>query len=521
MPKRCRNLILVLGDQLDAQSSAFTDFDPQQDRVAMAELVEEATHVPCHKVRLVAFFSAMRHFRDQLTADGIQVDYTELTTRPSTKDPSSFDQHLQKVVKRLRPERVIVMEPGDYRVQQQLRSSAEELAIPLEERENQRFYCSHARFEEWRSRRKQMVLEHFYREMRGDHQILLDSSGEPEGGAWNFDSENRKSFGRSGPPQSKNPAQFPPDEITSGVIQLVEQRFSDHPGSLDRFDYPVTRQQSLLALRDFVQHRLPDFGQFQDAMWNGSGILFHSRLSQAMNMSLLHPREVVDAAVRAYRQGHVDLASCEGFVRQIVGWREFVRGIYWSEMPGYLEKNALDCDPEQDVPSFFWDGETRMACVSDTMRLLIETAYAHHIQRLMVLGLFAQLFGVSPVRFHEWHLAMYADAIDWVSAPNTIGMSQYGDGGIMATKPYCASGAYIQRMSNYCGKCAFNPKLAVGDQACPFTTLYWDFLDRHHNRLGKNMRMKLQFQNLEKKTAAEMQAIRAQAAAIRSGEFPL
>ncbi len=267
---------------------------------------------------------------------------------------------------------------------------------------------------------------------------------------------------------------------------MVSQRFADHPGKVERFDLPVTRAQAIQSLKDFVSHRLPHFGDFQDAMWHGTSFLYHSRLSHAINLHLLSPREVVEAAIEAFDQGQVELSCVEGFVRQILGWREYVRGVYWREMPSYAERNSLGCSVEQQVPTFFWDGETEMACVRDSMRLLIDTAYAHHIQRLMVLGLYSQLLGVHPRAFHEWHMAMYADAVDWVSLPNALGMSQFGDGGLMATKPYCASGNYIDGMSNYCKGCRYKPKQATGDDACPFTTLYWDFLDRHQQQLRSN-----------------------------------
>ena len=293
------------------------------------------------------------------------------------------------------------------------------------------------------------------------------------------------------------------------------------PGKVDDFDLPVTRDQALQALDDFVDHRLCHFGDFQDAMWNGEEYLYHSRLSHAINLHLLSPREVVESAVAAYKEDKAPLNAVEGFVRQILGWREYVRGVYWTRMPEYADGNSLGCDPDQDVPSFFWDGKTDMACVADSMRLLIDTAYAHHIQRLMVLGLFSQLYGVHPAKFNDWHMAMYADAVDWVSLPNALGMSQHGDGGVMATKPYCASGNYINRMSNYCKGCKYKPSQAIGDDACPFTTLYWDFLDRHQQRFQKNHRMSMQLKNLERKDADEMEQVRQRAAAIRSGRLSI
>jgi deoxyribodipyrimidine photolyase-related protein len=510
-----RNLVVVLGDQLDLQSAALRDFDTSRDVVWMAENQEEATHVWCHKFRLVAFFAPMRHFCESLREAGHRVDYHALPHDGRTARTSSFAKLLPEAIKRHQPTRLVVLEPGDHRVRSQLEQVAEEADLPLEQRPNDSFYCSLERFQQWREGRKQWVLETFYREMRKEHDILIDGDGQPEGGQWNYDKENRGSFGKSGPQNMPEAIQFPPDKITREVIEMVNSRFTDHPGSADAFDLPVTRDQALEYLRDFIEHRLADFGKFQDAMWHGSGALYHSRLSNAINIGLLRPREVVDEAVTAYREGKVPLAACEGFVRQILGWREYVRGVYWDRMPEYVEMNSLDCDPDQDVPAFFWDGQTEMACVQDSMRLLLETAYAHHIQRLMVLGLYAQLLGVHPGKFHRWHMAMYADAIDWVSAPNAIGMSQHGDGGLMATKPYCASGNYINRMSNYCASCRYRPTESIGEQACPFTVLYWDFLDRHRDRFESNMRMKMQIRNLDRKSDADMKQIRSAAKRLR------
>lgn len=517
MPRGCRHLVLVLGDQLDEESSAFQGIDPQRDIVWMAENEEEATYVPSHKVRLVAFFASMRHFRELLRRKGLQVDYHELAADRKQGAETSFATLLAKAIKRHRPQRLIVVEPGDFRVAEQLRATAADAGKELEQRENHRFYCSRSQFLQWRSGRKTMVMEHFYRTIRQEHGILVEADGQPVGGAWNYDPENRQPFDRKHPEIDVPIRSFPPDPLTREVIEMVIARYPDHPGSLARFDLPVTRTAALEALDDFLQYRLAGFGPFQDAMWRDTDFLYHSRLSQAMNLGLLHPREAVDGALAAYQSGRVPLASCEGYIRQIIGWREYVRGIYWDQMPGYLEQNALQCDPHQDVPASYWDGQTEMVCIAQSMRLVLETAYAHHIQRLMVLGLFAQLYGVSPKLFHRWHMAMYADAVDWVSAPNTIGMSQYGDGGLMATKPYCASGAYIQRMSNYCEGCRYDPKQATGADACPVTTLYWDFLDRHRTRLKKNHRMSMQLKNLERKPAAQLDEIRRLAALIRSG----
>jgi deoxyribodipyrimidine photolyase-related protein len=476
----------------------------------MAEVDEETTHVWCHQLRVAAFLSAMRHHRDWLRERGWTVRYTEMPANRGHDRGASLGEALALDVKALRPERLRVVQPGDHRVLTQLRQAAEALEIPLEVVPDRHFYLDLDDFEEWMEGRKQPTLEHFYRWMRKRHDVLMDD-GEPVTGRWNYDQDNRETFGASGPPEVKAPRRFGPDEVTDGVLAMVRTRFADHPGSLEHFDLPVTRGQARAALRDFVEHRLPRFGPYQDAMWEGERFLFHSRLSFPLNVKLLSPREVVGAVVEAFEAGTAPIASVEGFVRQILGWREFVRGLYWHLMPGYAERNALGCDPERGVPAFYWDGDTRMACVRDAMRNVIDHGYAHHIERLMVLGLFAQLLGVHPYRFHEWHLAMYLDAVDWVSLPNALGMSQYGDGGVLGTKPYCASGKYVDRMSNHCAGCRYDPKRALGDEACPFTTLYWDFLARHRERFAKNRRMGFQIGNLDRKEPEELEAVRKRA----------
>ncbi len=514
---KIRNLILVFGDQLNHDSAALEGLDPARDRVWMAENDEEATHVWCHKYRLVAFFSPMRHFRDELIERGIKVLYHPLSGDRRKSRGSSFSSVLAGTLSDHRVERIVLVQPGDLRVRDSIAAVAGDHDLEVDLRDDRHFYCSHERFEQWAKDRKSMILEQFYRTMRKEHDVLIDPEGKPEGGEWNYDKDNRGTFGRKGPGSIPAVPKFKPDKITRDVMAMVDKRFADHPGDVSGFDLPVTRDQALEYLDDFVGNRLADFGRFQDAMWCGETFLYHSRLSHAINLHLISPQEAVEAAIAAYKDDRAPLNSVEGFVRQILGWREYVRGIYWLKMPAYIESNSLECDEDQDVPSFFWDGDTQMACVADAMRLLISTAYAHHIQRLMVLGLYAQLLGVHPRKFHEWHMAMYADAIDWVSLPNALGMSQHGDGGIMATKPYCASGKYIDRMSNYCKGCRYKPDQAIGEEACPFTTLYWDFLNRHQSRFKKNNRMTMQLKNLERKSAKDLKQIRQRAEQIRTG----
>jgi deoxyribodipyrimidine photolyase-related protein len=356
-------------------------------------------------------------------------------------------------------------------------------------------------------------MERFYREMRREHGVLL-ADGEPVGGKWNYDAQNREQFGRTGPGDIPRPRAFAPDERTRDVLGLVEARFADHPGGLSRFDWAVTREQAQEALADFCALRLAQFGPYQDAMWAGEPYLYHSRLSSALNLKLLDPREVIEAAEGAYSRGEAPLHSVEGLIRQILGWREYVRGIYWQRMPEYATRNGLEA--ELSLPRFYWTGETDMQCLRECLGQTLAYGYAHHIQRLMVTGLYALLLGVQPVEVHEWYLAVYVDAVEWVELPNTLGMSQYADGGIMATKPYCASGKYMQRMSNYCGDCRYDPARRLGTDACPYTTLYWDFLMRNRDRLRGNPRMGLQYHNLDRIDRDEQRAIRRQAEHVRS-----
>ncbi len=505
-----RHLVIILGDQLDLKSSALEGFDPQQDRVWMAEVARESTKVWVHKARIVTFLAAMRHFAEELKKAGLPVEYRRLE---DPQNQSDFIVELEAAVKRLKPKKLILVEPGEWQVREDFRLAAKRLKLELDEREDRHFMATHADFEKHAKGRKGLRMEFFYREMRTRHGILMEG-GKPIGGEWNFDSENRKSFAKAGPPLHAAPRQFPPDAITQEVIQTVEAMFPEHPGNLADFDWPVTAADAQIALEDFIAHRLADFGDYQDAMWTQEPWLFHSRLSAVMNLKLLDPRQVIAAAEKAYQKGLAPLAAVEGFIRQILGWREYVRAIYWRFMPGYGEMNELQA--QQPLPKFYWTGETDMNCLRDAIGQTLRYGYAHHIQRLMVTGLFSLLLGVRPQEVHEWYLAVYVDAVEWVELPNTLGMSQHGDGGIMASKPYIASGKYIQRMSNYCAGCRYDPALSTGPKACPFTTLYWGFLLRHEPRLKMNQRMSMQVRNLARLTDAEKEAIVEQAQSIRT-----
>jgi deoxyribodipyrimidine photolyase-related protein len=513
-----RHLVLVLGDQLDLDAAAFDGFDARHDVVWMAEVAEESTHVWSSKPRTVMFLTAMRHFARALSAAGRPLHHTRLDNPASH---GSLQAQLHADIEHLRPTGLVMTAPGDWRVLQAIKNVAQAHGLPLEIREDRHFYCTVREFAAHARGRKALRMEYFYREMRKRHGVLMQSgqgavADQPEGGQWNFDEDNREAFGASGPGTVPPRAVFEPDAITREVIALVEARFASHPGQLNSFAWPVTRQQALAALQRFIAERLPMFGRYQDAMWPGEPWLYHAHLAAALNLKLLHAREVVDAAVAAYRAGAAPLPSVEGFVRQILGWREYVRGIYWMRMPGYAELNTLDA--HEDLPAWYWTGDTDMGCLRDAIGQTLQHGYAHHIQRLMVTGLFALMLGVQPQQVHAWYLAVYVDAVEWVELPNTLGMSQYADGGLMASKPYVATGKYIQRMSPHCKSCRYDPAQRAGEKACPFTTLYWDFLMRHEVTLTGNPRMSLQVKNLARLSDAQKQAIRERAAAIRSGE---
>jgi deoxyribodipyrimidine photolyase-related protein len=497
-----RNLVLILGDQLDAEGAALAGFDPQRDRVLMIEAPAEATHVWSHKARIVLFLSAMRHFADMLRSRGWPVSY--LATDDPAPVPSLADGLLAAIGEH-RPGRVVACEPGELRVRGLLEEACRSAGVRLDLRPDAHFLCSGTEFADWAGKRRTLRMEFFYREMRRRHGVLLDG-GAPAGGRWNFDAANRSAFPKDGPPDLPQPPQFVPDRITRGVIALVESRYPDHPGSLADFRWPVTRDDARTALADFIRQRLSGFGLYQDAMWTDMAFGWHSLLSAALNLKLLNPREVISAAVDAWQRGQAPLAAVEGFVRQILGWREFIRGVYWLDMPRLLEANHFG--HERPLPDWYWTGETQMNCLRQSIGQTLRHGYAHHIQRLMVTGNFALLAGLQPRAVHEWYLAVYVDAVEWAELPNTAGMALYANGGRFTSKPYVASGAYISRMSNYCRGCRYDPKLRSGPRACPYTTLYWNFLDRHEAEFAGNPRTVLMARNVSRLSPAERGAIR-------------
>jgi len=504
-----RSLYLVLGDQLTTNSSFFEDYDSTKDVIWMAEVKEEATHVWTHKARIVMFLSAMRHFKTELESKGMHFLYTEMTSKsPST----SLGLELSTFLKSTKCLSVKVRKPGEHRVEMLLKQAVSENGLTLEIIEDDHFLSTIEEFTLHAKDRKQLRMEYFYREMRKKYDILCKDD-KPEGGEWNYDSENRKSFSKEGPDLLPSPISFPPDKITKQVIKLVNEIYPDHPGDLDYFDWPVTASQAEDTLKDFLDNRLNQFGDYQDAMWTNQPWLYHSRLAAAMNLHLIHPLKVITQAENYFKSGKAPLASVEGFIRQILGWREYVRGIYWLYMPQYLERNTLNAN--HDLPALFWTANTDLNCLNQAIGQTLKHGYAHHIQRLMITGLFCLLYGVKPKQVHEWYLAVYVDAVEWVELPNSLGMSQYADGGVMASKPYIASGKYIDRMGNYCKKCKYDPAKSVGEDACPFTTMYWDFLMRHEKLLSSNPRMGMQVRNLKRLSDDAKKDIKLKANAFR------
>ena len=505
-----RHLVLVLGDQLNLKSAAFERFDPARDRVLMIEARAESTHVPSTKMRSALFLSAMRHFAEAIREAGWPLDYLRLGAH-------AFDtvaDALGDALARHAPEALVVVEPGEWRLEQVVLATCTAAGVRADVRDDLHFLCARRDFVDGARGKSRLVMEAFYRRMRAQHGVLMQPDGEPVGGQWNFDPENRGAFGRQGPGLLPPPPAFPPDAITREAIADVERHFGDHYGSADAFGWPVTRAQALEALSDFVTHRLQDFGRFQDAMWQREPFLYHALLSSSLNLKLLDPREVIDAAVARYREGAAPIEAVEGFVRQILGWREFIRGVYWWRMPGLLEANALQ--HTAPLPDWYWTGKVQMNCMRNAIGQTLETGYAHHIQRLMVTGNFALTFGMEPSQVHAWYLSVYVDAVEWVEAPNTLGMALYADSARFVTKPYAAGGAYIRRMSNYCDGCRYQPGSRSGGDACPMTVMYWDFVARHAPMLERNPRTVMMVKNLARFGADEVAAIRATAERMRA-----
>ncbi len=496
-------LRLVLGDQLSFGIAALADLDARHDVVLLAEVRDECTYVKHHKQKIVLVLSAMRHFAAALRQRGVRVDYIALDDKANTH---SLRGEVARAVERHRPGCVVATEAAEWRLAEDMRHWHEALGLDVEIRDDTRFFVTRRAFFRWAGGRRGLRMEYFYRDMRRQTGLLMDGA-EPVTGRWNFDAENRKRLPAGvAVPRAKR---FAPDAVTRAVMQLVAREFGDHFGDLEGFAWPVTAAEAQEAADDFMVNRLPQFGDWQDAMKQGAWALFHALISTSLNLGLLDARALCEAAAAEYAAGRAGLAAVEGFIRQILGWREFIRGIYWLNMPDYAAKNALGA--RRALPWFYWSGETNMNCLRQTVQDTRAHAYAHHIQRLMITGNFALLAGIDPDAVDDWYMVVYADAYEWVEMPNTRGMALFADGGIVGSKPYAASGAYINRMSDYCKRCAYDVTDAVGERACPFNYLYWDFMARHRKTLGANSRLAMPMRSLDGMAAGKVDAMRGNA----------
>ncbi len=498
------NLFLILGDQLSESISSLQHFNKEHDRIIMCEVAEETDYVPHHPKKIAFIFSAMRHFASELEAKGYNVIYTKLDDPDNSK---SFDQEVFRFIDKFKPKRLIITEPGEFRILEKFKNWQSTLDIEVEIRVDDRFLCSTKEFNMWARGKSQLRMEFFYREMRKKHKILIDNSNKPIGGKWNYDSENRE----KAPNSLKSPKRIShkKDTITLEVLELVSKNFGKNFGNLLPFHMAVTREQALKELHHFIEELLPNFGKYQDVMISNEAYLYHSLIASYLNVGLLLPLEVCKLAEAKYCKGEVSLNSAEGFIRQILGWREYIRGIYWLKMPEYKEHNFLKA--QRKLPNFYWGVKTNMHCISQAVSHTQEHAYSHHIQRLMITGNFALLAGIDPKEVCDWYLAVYADAFEWVELPNTLGMALFGDGGIVASKPYAASGKYINKMSNFCKSCKYDPEISVGENACPFNSLYWNFIIQHEAKFSKNNRMLYVYSTLKKMDKNKLTALQQHA----------
>ncbi|MDO8901324.1 MAG: cryptochrome/photolyase family protein [Phenylobacterium sp.] len=512
-----RRLILVLGDQLSPPErlGSLRDADPGQDVVLMAEVVEEMTYAPHHRQKLVLVLSAMRQHAEALRTAGFEVRYVR---HDDPDNSGGLSGELQRAAQALQPDEIWLTRSGEWRLERAFDGLELSLPAPLRRVEDDRYLCDADTFARWATGRRELRMEFFYRDMRRRHGLLMDGA-QPAGGRWNFDAENRRRLPRDA--RAPERVMIAPNAVTQGLIAEIEALVPDGFGDLSAFGWATNAAEAEQLADHFFSDILAGFGDHQDAMALGAPWLWHGRLSAALNLGLLDPLDLCRRAEAEWRAGLAPLNAVEGFIRQILGWREFVRGVYWLKMPAYLETNALGA--ANRLPDFYWTGETDMACVGAVVAETRAHAYAHHIQRLMVTGNLAMLLGVAPAEINAWYLGVYADAYEWVEAPNTHGMATYADGGLVGSKPYAASGAYINRMSDYCSACAYEVKDRLGDRACPFNSLYWDFLDRNAARLDANPRMALPYKNLARLGEVERQAITARAAQLRQrfGATPL
>ena len=499
-------LRLILGDQLSPNISSLHGLDPSHDMILMAEVMGEATYVKHHKKKIAFLFAAMRNFAQELQSTGHRVRYIKIN---DPKNSGSLMGEITRAVAEFSPTEIIVTEPGEYRLYQDFKNWRKTSSVQLTLLRDTRFLSSIKDFKSWAEGRKSLRMEYFYRDMRRRYKILMDGD-QPVGGKWNYDAENRKppKEGLKVPPTFKTE----PDETTTAVLGTVAKHFPDHFGDLEPFHFATTRAGAQAALDDFLSHRLPHFGTYQDAMIEGEPWMYHSHISLYLNAGLLDPLDIIQKAEQVYHNGQAPLNAVEGFIRQILGWREYVRGIYWTQMPNYAQANHLNAT--RPLPPVYWGAATDMNCLSQCVSETWQNAYAHHIQRLMVLGNFALLAGLNPDEVSAWYLIVYADAYEWVEMPNVTGMVLFADGGLLGSKPYAASGAYIHRMSNYCENCKYDVKAKTGRAACPFNYLYWDFLNRNKDKLGANPRLGMPYRNLARMSSDKLDAIETSAHAF-------
>ena len=503
-------LRLILGDQLNLQHQWFDTVDQEVTYILM-EMRQETDYAPHHIQKVVGFFGAMRHFAQTLKKQGHQVIYLKLD---DAENQQSLPANLNNIIPQWNITSFEYQAPDEYRLDQQLKSFCEEINLPTALIDSDHFMTSREELSQFFEGKKQLILEFFYRNMRKQFNLLMQQ-GQPEGGQWNFDKNNRKKW--KGSPVIPV-AYIPQTEELAALGQLIHKAGVKTIGTLDTENYlfPFSREEALVQLEYFCEHLLVHFGDYQDALHTEEINLFHSRISFALNVKMISPLEVVEKVIAYYRQheDEIELAQVEGFVRQIIGWREYMRGIYWKEMPAYAQKNALE--NHNPLPDFYWTAKTKMNCLHHSIQNSLDNAYAHHIQRLMITGNFALLAQVHPDAVDQWYLGIYADAIEWVQITNTRGMSQWADGGIVATKPYVSAASYINKMSNYCESCAYDKKKRLGEDACPFNSLYWNFLDDKKQYFAKNNRMAMMLRLLEKIPPQELAEIKARAGAILS-----
>jgi len=491
------NLCVILGDQLSSNISSLKNFKKNQDKILMMEVFNEATYANHHKKKLVLVFSAMRHFAKELQEKGVSVTYSKIN-----KSQDNFTKELSSQCKKIQPKRIVITHPGEYRVLQEIKKWEKVLKIPVSIVDDDRFFCTIDEFKKWTEGRKELRMESFYQMMRKKYQILIDNNGKPKGGKWNYDIKNRKSLPKNHPDVPK-PLQHKPDDITKQVIAEVKKKFPKHFGDLEPFWFAVTHEQAKKSLNDFIKNRLSMFGPYEDAMAQEESFLYHSVLSMYLNIGLLEPKQIIN---KVLEKDGIKVESVEGFVRQILGWREYIRGIYWYTMPKYSKTNYFDA--KNKLPKFYWTGNTEMNCIKNCIEQTIKESYSHHIQRLMITGNFALIAGIKPEEVCEWYLSVYADAYEWVELPNTHGMTLYADGGVLGSKPYAASGNYINKMSDYCKDCKYDVKQKEGDDACPFNYLYWNFFLKNQKKLEKNPRLWTVFSNIKKMSQEKKSQIR-------------